>query len=154
MDHKTELTISDAVTAYEIVRSTLHSWVRNKKIKSRKTPHGKKEIIVVDVASLEAHLEARGASKGSNPDTKPESADEQAAVDDSDTDSPPSPASGGNTNRQSKRKGRKKPHIKTPRQCAKNMMRSFSVEDLLNVQSWITQRLQSRLSEVQEAAAK
>lgn len=159
-----ELTISEAVNASKINRSTLNSWVQKKKVKSRKICRGKKEIIFIDFASLEEHLSKRPTSDKPYPASSPEPANPQATKADTDlgllsvqdcggnspTESNSESNSESNTesNTESKNATRSKSRSKPPRQHAKNLMRSFTNAELLNVQCWIIQRLESRLGAV------
>lgn len=152
MTSESELTIPEAAKAYGINLNTLHSWKREEKIRTRAEFNGKKKSILVDIPSLEAHLATQDPISNSKTESKIESEKPQSSGMEPAPDSNTPSDNGELLPPKSEKKGRKKPRVKSPLQNAKNSMRSFSNTDLLNIQHWITQRLESRLNDASETA--
>lgn len=166
-----EITITEAVTAYDLNRSTLMLWIRQGKLHSRKTQRGKLPVHLIETASLEALLQQRkparkqlekpGAASGPGIEESPPPGpvthgseapeDSVGAGPDRDPAVPPpavsdnpGPGHGPAPSSQPKPKPMPTRHRRkgrSLRQRAKDYLRSFPPADLRNVKAWIDQRL-------------
>ncbi len=133
MMRRKHITISQAVKAYGINRSTLTSWVTKQKVRSEKRTVGSKKVHFIEVASLKAHVKESGLEKPSKTlEDSSTSAEGQLSL----RETSPKPEA---------RKKRPQHRRKTPYQHAINSIRSLSTHDLLKVAQWIPKRVERKI---------
>ena len=146
MIDKAKITVADAAAKHHLNPSTLNSWVQQGKVESRLQAKGRRQIRLIDEESLLAHLAATGCN--SDAEKKPE-IDTSAEKNGPHIKGGPPPKkkeipaknlpskSGRRENPEKKR------HPNIPRKRAKDMMRSFSTDDLVDMLRWIAHRLET-----------